>query len=210
MFLIGSIIIVVVLVLLRTTIDVTDVLEKKRFLEAGVEKAEFENIRSEISKSAFNAVNASQNMTNATNSFISFAELRLAARTIDLDGVSVISNYRNLTASTDTPLNVTVLNFFDTDLERVVLNLSTDFSSPVTFLDVGPGTTRSNQFTLNLASTTNLTLWVYYETPVQKVQQNITVPANIDQSRFVGYFDARMESERGSVRDRFVEEVDTT
>jgi len=208
MFLIGSIIVVVTLVLIRTSIGVGDVLEKKKFLESGLERLEFANIRGEVPKSAFNAINYTQNMTNVTNAFVSFAENRLSGRTIQLDGVTVTSAYGTLAADSDRPLNVTFYNFFDVDVSRVVLNLSTNYGAPVSFTDVPPGATRSTQFTLNLASSQNLSLWVFYETQSEKVTGNVTIPATIGKTKFVGYFDLRMVSERGTIRDRFVETVD--
>ena len=208
MFLIGAVIVVVALVLIKTSINVAGVLEKKKFLEAGVERAEFSNIRGEVSKAAFNAKNYTLNMTNVTNGFIGFAESKLAGRTMQLDGATVDSAYGNLTASVNVPLNVTFYNFFDVDVNRVVLNLSTDFNSPVSFAAVPPGSTVSTQFTLNIGSSRNLTLWVFYETATESVQQNVTIPADVNsKTKFVGYFDLRMNSERGSVRDRFSETV---
>lgn len=208
MFLIGSIVVVVVMVLIRTAIDVSEILEKKKFLEAGIEKLEFENLRREVPKAAFNAVNFSRNMTNATNSFIAFAENKFERRIVDLDGVSISSAYGTLAASTNIPLNVTVYNFFDVEVSRAVLNLSTNFNSPVTLSDIEPGKTKGAQFTLNLASNQNLTLWAFYETSTEKVVANITIPARIGKEKFVGYFDLRMSSERGDIRDRFFETVD--
>lgn len=207
MFLIGSIIVVIVLVLIKTSINVADVLEKKKFLEAGLEKREFANLRSEVVKASYNAVNYTQNMTNSTNSFVSFLESKLAGRTVTLDGVTVNSAYGNLTASTSIPLNVTFYNFFDVDVSRLILNLSTDYNLPVNFSSIAAGTTVATQFTLNLASTRNLSLWVFYELPTEKVTANVTIPAEIGKTKFVGYFDLRMVTERGTIRDRFFETV---
>lgn len=207
MFLIGAIMVVVTLVLIRTSIDVGDVLEKKSFLEAGLEELEFANIRSEVPKSAFNAINYTQNMTNVTNSFVSFAESKLSARSVQLDGVTVNSQYKNLTASSNILMNVTFYNFFDVDVSRAIVNLSTDYGAPITFNDIAPGATRATDFTLNLGSSQNLSLWVFYETSTEKVTANVTIPAEIGKTKFVGYFDLRMNSERGTIRDRFAETV---
>lgn len=208
MFIIGSLIVVVILILLRTSINVGDVLEKKKFLEVGVEKLEFANLRSEIPKAAFNTINATQDTTNVTNSFIAFAEDKLSARTMRLDGLSINSAYGNLSASTNIPLNVTVFNFFDVDLTNVILNLSTNFAAPVNFSNVEPRGVRSTQFTLNLASSQNLTMWVFYQTSTESVTQNITILADTTRkTKFVGYFDLRMISDRGTIRDRFSETV---
>lgn len=208
MFIVGALIIIIVITLIKTGINIGEVLEKKKFLEAGVERLEFANIRGEVPKAAYNAVNQSINMTNLTNSFISFTESKLSGRNAQLDGVAVSSYYLNMTASTDIPLNVTLYNFFDTELSRVTLNLSTDFSSPSSTTSLQPGTTYFHDFTINSGSSQNLTLWVFYETPTEKVVQNITIPSVIGKTKYVGYFDLKMSDERGSLRDRFVETVD--
>lgn len=210
-FLIGAIVVVIALVLIKTSINVADVLEKKKFLEAGLEKTEFSNIRSEVTKAAYNAINYTGNMTNVTNSFIAFSENKLSARTIQLDGVSVDATYGNLSASTNVPLNVTVYNFFDIALPQVVLNLSTNYNSPVTFNNLGPGQTASTQFTLNLASSQNITLMLYYQTPTsptENVVSNVTFLADVNRkTKFVDYFDLRYIDSRGELRDRFFDTV---
>ncbi len=208
MFIIGSIIVVVVLILIKTSIDISDVLEKKKFLETGLEKIEFSNIRNEIPKASFNAVNYSRNMTNTTNSFIDFVENKLSERTVQFDGAAVSSEYNNLTASTDTRLNVTVFNFFEVELIRAIFNLSTNYNLPQNFSNIPSGETRTANFTLNLASSRNLSLWIFYETSTEKIVANVTIPAEIGKSKFVGYFDLRMASERGTIRDKFFETVD--
>lgn len=208
MFIVGALIIIIVITLIKTSINVADVLEKKKFLESGVERLEFSNIRGEVAKSAYNAVNYSLNMTNVTNSFISFAESKLSGRNIRLDGVAVSSYYLNMTASTNIPINVTVYNFFDAELSRVVLNLSTNFAAPVNTTDLQPGSILYSNFTVNSGSSQNLTLWVFYETPTERVVQNVTIPSVIGKTKYVGYFDLKVSDDRGDIRDRFVETVD--
>jgi len=208
MFIVGALIIIIVITLIKTSINVGDVLEKKKFLDSGVERLEFANIRGEVPKSAYNSVNQSLNTTNVTNAFISFVESKLAGRNVQLDGVAVSSYYLNMTSSVNIPLNVTVYNFFDVELSRVVLNLSTDFGSPASTANLQPGSAFRNDFTVNSASSQNLTLWVFYETPTERVVQNVTIPSVIGRTKYVGYFDLRMSDERGDVRDRFVETVD--
>lgn len=209
MFLIGSIILVVALILIKTSINVDEVLEKKMFLESGLEKTEFANLRLEVPKSAYNSLNNTQNMTNITNAFIAFAENKLAGRTVRLDGVSINSAYGNLTASTSVPLNVTFFNFFDVDITAVVMNFSSNFSNPISLGLIPAGSSKFQNFTINTASSQNMTLWVLYQTSTESVVQNITIPADVGQkTKFVGYFDMRMTGERGTIRDRFNETVD--
>jgi hypothetical protein len=208
MFIVGALVIIIVITLIKTSINVAEVLEKKKFLEAGVERLEFANIRGEVPKAAYNAVNYSLNMTNVTNSFLSFTESKLSGRNIQLDGVAVSSYYLNMTASTNIPLNVTLYNFFDTDLSRVTLNLSNNFAAPINTTDLPAGSTFFGNFTVNSGSSQNLTLWVFYETPTEKVVQNVTIPSVIGKTKYVGYFDIRVSDDRGNIRDRFVETVD--
>lgn len=204
-FLIGAIIIVLVLVLIRTSINVAEVVQRKSFIEAGLEKIEFTNVRNEVPKAAYNAMNDTDSIANQTNSFIAFAEDKLNGRTLALDGVSVIAKYDSLQESTDTDLDVTLYNFFDAEMSRAIVNLSTDFNSPTQFNNTASGSSRFAQFTLNLGSSQNLTMWVFYEVSGKTYVQNVTIPAEIGKTRAVGYFDVRMTSERGTFSDRFSE-----
>jgi hypothetical protein len=208
MFLIGAIIMIVVITLIKTSINFSDVLEKKKFLESGVERLEFANLREEVPRAAHYALNYSLNATNVTISFLTFAESSLASRAIRLDGVVVSAYYLNLSASTNVPLNVTVYNFFDTDLSRVVLNLSTNFAAPISTTNLPPGSAFFRNFTINLASSQNLTLWVFYERGSEREVQNVTVPAVIGKTKHVGYYDLRMLDDRGTIQDRFTDVVD--
>ena len=208
MFIIGAVVIITALVLIRTAIDVNEILEKKKFLEAGVERMEFENIRKELPKAASNSINDTQSIANATNGFVSFAEERLIGRTVEFDGITISSLYVNLTASQAEDINVTVYNFFDESVSQVVLNLSTDFGSPVTLSDIAADEVRETSFTVNLASTQDLTLWTYYTTPTGDIVNNITINAEIDATKFIPYFDIRMAGERGELRDRFIETIE--
>ena len=207
MFMIGAIIIVTALVLIKTSIDVTEILEKKRFLEAGVERIEFANLRYEVPKAAYNSLNASVNMTNATNGFIAYTESKLAGKLVQLDGATFTIYYPNITASTNSNINVTFYNFFDTDVSRVIANFSANYNQPQNFSNVPAGQTRSFNFTVNTASSTNMSLWVFYEVGSESVTENITIPIDLVKTRFVGYYDIRMTSERGTLRDRFVDTV---
>lgn len=207
MFMIGAIIIITALVLIKTSIDVSDILEKKKFLESGVERLEFANLRYEVPKAAYNSLNSSVNMTNATNGFIAYAESKMAGRLVQLDGASVTVYYPNITASTNSPVNVTFYNFFDRDASRVIMNFSSNYNLPQNFSNVPAGQTRSFNFTVNTASSTNMSLWVFYEVGSDRVTENITVPIDLVKTRFVGFFDLRMTDDRGSLRDRFYETV---
>ena len=208
LFIIGAVVIITALVLIRTAIDVSEILEKKKFLEAGLERMEFENIRKELPKAASNSINDTQSMSNATNEFILFTDNHLIDRTIEFDGISINSLYVNLTASQAEDINVTVYNFFEEELSQVILNLSTDFNSPVTLNNVAAGEVRETSFSINIASTQDLTLWAFYNTPTGDIVHNITLNAEIDATKFIPYFDIRMTDERGELRDRFTETLE--
>jgi len=208
MFIVGAIIIIVAITLVKTSINLADVLEKKRFLESGVERLEFANLREEAPRAARNALNYSLNATNVTGSFLAFAESKLASRAMRLDGVLVSAYYMNLSSSAGVPLNVTMYNLFDTQIDRAILNLSTDFNSPAITTDLAAGATFFRNFTLNLGSSQNLTLWVFYERASERTVQNITIPAVIGKTKYIVYYDLRMSGERGDIRDRFTEVLD--
>ena len=211
MFMIGSVIVVVFLILIRTSTDVSQILEKKKFLEAGVEKAEFDNIRSEIPKSAFNMINntrvvgSSFQVVNESIYFINFTEDKVESRNIQFDGVTVGAWYLGL--GSPVRVNFSFHNFFETNVSTLILNITN--MPPQSINDTRPGQTVDTSITQGGSPPGgNETLWIYYRTPTESVTYSMPIELEAGTTKYFGYFDLRTATDRGDIRDRFTETVE--
>lgn len=203
-YLIIAIVMIITLVLIKNALNLTTILENKRYLESGLERLEFQNLRREVMKAARLSYNQTQNITNNVNDFWKFARNSFAARVVELRGLTVQSQFPTVTASTDTDLNVTVLNALQTNLQQLNLSFSYDGSSD-NRTDIGDLTTVTTTFTFNTASDVNYTLTVFYKTSEENRTESITIPVEIGKSKYIGFYDIRFSSDRLDQKDRFTE-----
>ena len=198
--LILGIVTVVILVMLRTSLNLTRIIEEKRHVELGLESQQFSNVRSETLKAVSIGYNESSNMTRNAEDFLKFARNSLKASAVDLNGLILSSYFPTATAGTDIKLNVTTLNLLGAEL----LNLTLTFnSSSRIFTSIADGYSVSTDFTFNTGSNLNSTLSVYYLTAYENKTENITIPIEIGKSKFIGFFDLRLISSRQEQRDKF-------
>lgn len=199
-FLIMGIAIIFILIMLKVSLSLTKVVEEKRHFELGLERQQFDNVRSEVLKAVSIGYNKSSDMMKNTEDFLKFARRPLKINAIDLNGLIVSSYYSNVTANVDNKLNVTALNLLGTEL----INLTLSFNSLAnTFTSVTDGSSIQTDFTFNTGSDVNYTLSVYYLTVYENKTENITIPVEINKSKFVGFFDLRLISDRWEQRDKF-------
>lgn len=200
-FLILAVIIIVTVILLRTSLNVSSVLETKKYLESGFERLEFQNFRDEISK----VIQISYNQTNITgnvNEFVRFAKNIFGSRAMDVNGIFVESVHPAVSAATDTRLNVTVYNFLGNSLKYLNLSLN---GTERTYSEITDNRVLETSFTINAPSSQNYTLWIFYNTSTTNSSESFTIPVEIGKRKFVGFFDVRLVSSRSENRDKFVE-----
>lgn len=204
MFLIGTLVVVLVLVLIKTTLNVTDIIESKRFLESGLEKEVFQNFRDETVNAAIFSMNQSTNITGNVNSFIHFSKSALATRDMSLGGVVVQTVHASPSASVDTRMNISVINFLPVPLDFINLNFTASGTANTTYNNVPSGFTIETNYTFNTASNTNYTLYIAYGSPIDKIVQNITIPIELGKSKYIAFYDIRLESSRLEQKDRLI------
>lgn len=193
------------MILIRTTIDSTNILENQIYIESESEFFNFNNIRQEALKSSYNSINNTSKIADETNSFISFIEKRLGGRATKVDGIIVTLLYEELEISKNTLVKTTFYNYFDEEIPKAILNLSTNYNSPIIFNNI-TNEIRKDNFTINIDSNKNITLWIYYETPNGNVIENITIPIKVNKdSKFLSYFDLRIITDNTEIRDKFSE-----
>ena len=200
LFILAAIILVVLLVAIKTSLNIVPILDRKNALESSLEQLDFQNLRAEIlrvSDISFNQSNTSQ----TTNSFINFAKQVLAARTVDFQGLAVETSYANATASQDTRFNVTVFNFFNNPIDTLILNFTYDTSKNQTIRNIGSLNSNTTNFTFNTALSTDYTLWIFYNFSTETNAQNLTVKVELGKSKQTNFYNLRFGSYRGSLND---------
>lgn len=198
-FLIIAIITIITLMMLRVSLDLNKIMENKRYLESGLERQEFQNVKDEIVKSIVISSKNTSYIASNTNDFAKFARGSLTSRDEELNGFFVHSLFPTVTAGTDTRLNVTVLNILGAEI--VTLNLSLNGSSQMFYSIPDSGSVETN-FTFTTSSNANYTLTAYYLTAYENKTEEINIPAEIGKSKYVGFFDLRLISSRLEQRDR--------
>ncbi len=200
LFIIAAIIIVIILVSLRGSLNILQVINDKRVLESDLLQIEFQNLRLETLKVSINSYNQSQNITQNLIGFLAFAKNSFSGRNMDLQGLAAITSYPTVVASQNTQLNVTIYNFFDQPINTLILNFSNP-STVQTVQNLNPFTSYSTNFTFNIASNTNQVLWIYYNFTTETDVQNVTISLEIGKSRQTNFFDLRLQGTNGQQSD---------
>ena len=198
MFLIAAIFIIVILALIKTSFNIYQLLENKRYLESSLEKEEFQNFKEELIKTVEYSIYQKENITRNTEEFIKFAKNSFKSRTIDLNGLAVEAIYPKVYANTNTQLNVTVFNFLGEEIKE--LNLT--FNSSSQTFSLPDSSSHSVQFLFNTPSDYNYTLFVSFLTSTKNKTEEILIPVEINESKFVGFFDLEILSPRGQLKEK--------
>jgi hypothetical protein len=201
-FLILGIITVILLISLRASLNLMKILETKRYLEIGLERKEFQNIKDEVLKRVEISLQA-ENVTNKTEEFLSFSRDVMKERTMDFNSFLVQTIHPNVNAGTDTRLNVTVLNYLGANIQTLNLSFSYDYTANQSFSSVADRGRVDANFTFNTNSNTSYILTVYYSLGGEGDTENIIVPVEIGKSKLTGFFDLKLISNRGEHRDNF-------
>lgn len=202
-FIIIAVVTIVVIVLIKTSLNLISILENKRFVELGLERLEFQNLRKELSK----LLQVSYNLTNIStnvNDFMSFAKEAFLNRATILTGIGLTASFTQVTRNIDIPLNVTVMNYLDEDI--VSLNLSFN-NSQQNFTSFAKSSVLVTNFTFTTQSDVNFSLILNYTATSLNSSENITIPVEINTTKFVGFFDVKISSYRLEQRDKFTETI---
>jgi len=200
-FIIMAIIVIVAMVLLKTSLNLTSILENKRFLELGLENLEFQNLRNEFTKTmqiSYNQTNISSNLNN----FISFSKDSFLSRATILTAIGLTATFPNVAQNITTPLNITVMNYLDEDITSLNLTFNNTLQS---FTSVGKSSVLVTNFSFNTSANINYSLVLNYSSSSFNSSENITIPVEIATTKFIGFFDIKIVSNRLMQRDKFTE-----
>lgn len=206
-FLITSVIIVLTLVILKTSIDITSIIENKKNLESGLERLEFENAHSELIRTVDYSYNFSNNITGKIEDYLRFARNSFNSRITDFEVLEVASIYPAVTSGSLTRINFTVFNLLGREIDFLNLTFSaTNVSTTLSRLQNGIAVNANSTFTTS--SAINYTLTVFWNTTEGNNTEQIRIPVDPGKSRFVGFFDLRLRSDRLDQRDKVTETID--
>ncbi|GEM_PF-1646538 len=200
MFIIAAIIFVIGLVVIKNSLTLHQFLENKRFVESGLEKLEFQNIKKEIDKVIQISYDNKENLVENINNFILFARDVLSTHLSNLNGILIETIHDEVVANSDMQINITLLNLIgNIEILNITFNNSTR-----SFSDIQEGTIINTYFIFNTNSDNNYTLNFYYKTSTENAYESLVIPVEIGRSKFVGFFDIRLNSERAEYRDKFI------
>ncbi|MEM5773136.1 MAG: hypothetical protein QXL86_02825 [Candidatus Aenigmatarchaeota archaeon] len=197
-FLISGAIVVVVLLLIKGSLNLTQIIENKRSLEVSMERKEFLNLKQQLIKTIEYSYN--KNESEKIENYLNYVRGRLKSRTMDLTGIAIESTYKNVTASVDSSLNVTVYNL----LGETITNLTLDFNGSIEqFYNIEDEKSVESSFIFNTNLDVNYTLTVNYTTSKESKQYRILIPVEVGRSKFIGFFDLRIKGFRVENKDEF-------
>lgn len=205
-FLISAVVVIVVFFLIKSSLNLAQIIENNRYLEIGLDGKEFANVRNELMKTV--ELSYKRNETANVERYIVYVRQRLKSRVVDLNGIAVESSFSDVVPGSSTGLNVTVMNFLGTDIQSLNLTFSYDGSSQV-FSGIADNSSVGKDFNFITSSDVNYTLSVNYKASTESKQYNIQIPVEIGSSRFIGFFDLRMKSLRSENRDELSKVVET-
>jgi hypothetical protein len=200
LFIITGVIVVIVIILLKNSLSLVEILENKRYLESGLENLEFKNIEDEIVKTVQISYTQKENITGNVNNFAKFVRSSLSARMVELNGFFVESIY------SDSQLNTTVFNFLGNEINFLNLTLNTSTPQSQLFYAIEDGALRETNFTFDAQG--NYSLKIFYNTSYENTTEEIIISYEAGKSKFTGFFDLRLISSRGEYRDKFTETFD--
>jgi len=204
-FLISGIVIVVVLLLIKNSLDLAQIIENKRSLETSMEKKEFLNVKDELLKTIDYSYN--KNESEKIENFIVYVRQRLKAKAIELDGIAIETEVNNVVENSPVSLNVTIFNFLGENIQSLNLNFSCNGSSQ-SLSNIPDNSSRRVEFTF-IGSNENCSLNVNYTTPKESKQYKIQILVEIGKNKFFGFFDLRMKGLTSEIRDEFLKVVET-
>ena len=189
-FIIAAIITILILVLIKTNTQIGKIIETKRYVEANLESKELVNVEEQLEKVLSYSFN--KNIFSNAKKFLRYAKLSFFGRGKELKILSIANKYENAVASAANTLEVEILNLLDTTISQLNVSFSYDFTQNKTFENVEENETISTTFTFSFTVPDNYTLYVTYLTPSEQKTYSVRIPIE-EGSKFVGYFDIRLE-----------------
>jgi len=190
MFLIISVIIVFTLIILKTSINLPDILQQKREMEGRYDKEMFENVKGELVKTIEISYHQSPNITRNVFDFANFTRSKMEERLFDFRLLYVSS----ITPESGTDMNVTLVNLLNKPI-NASLSLNGSSQNNDNMLD---STGWDTSFVITPGDDYILTV-SYNNT----YESNITIKTASGDSKYIGFFDISLGSLETTYKDKF-------
>lgn len=193
MFLIAAAVTIIVLVLLKNTINISDITQKKSELVSTFEREFFKNTINELVRVIDISYHQPNNIINNVFGFGNFTRKKMTERlqTFQFLYVSAITPSN----SSNAVMNVTFVNLLNKPINATSRLNS---SSPVNFSVM----VDSSQWSINYSFTqgNNYILTVGYN---DTFVENITIQTLVNQSRYFAFFDVTLIGSETTYKDKF-------
>lgn len=193
MFLITAVIIIVALIILVTSSNLTNIIQEKRELEGRFERDFFINIVDELVKAIEISYHQSSNITNNVFDFGNFTRKKIKERLLDFEFLFVGSITPSENGSVT--MNVTVVNLLN---EPINATLQLNSSTPVNFSEIVDYGYWDTNYSITQGN--NYILTVGYN---QTYEENVTIETKANKSVYVGFFDITLIGSKTTHKDKF-------
>jgi len=193
MFLITAAIVIVILVLLKTSINLPNILQREKELKSRFEKEFFLNVGDELVKVIDISYHQSNNITNNVFDFGNFTRKRMTERlqSFDFLYVGAVTPASQGSAT----MNVTLINLLN---KPVNATLQLDSFIPVNYSEMLGSTSWTTNYSITQGQT--YTLIVGYN---GTYSENVTIQTKVNRSVYVGFFDITLTGSETTYKDKF-------
>jgi hypothetical protein len=193
MFLILAAIIVVILVLLKISVNLPDILQRERELKARFEEEFFMNVVDELVKVVEISYYQSSNITNNVFDFGNFTRKKMTERLQSFEFLFVGS----ITPASEgqATMNVTVVNLLNKPINAT---LQLNGSVPVNNSEMEDSSSWTVSYSITQGETHILTVG-YNGT----YSENVTIETKVGKSVYVGFFDVTLTGTETTYKDKF-------
>ena len=194
-FIITAVIMIVVLIILKTGINIPDIIQKNRELEGKFEHDFFVNVADELTKTIDISYHQLTNITNNVFDFANFTRKKMTEHLQDFQFLYV-SCITPKSSGSDT-MNVSVINMLNKPI-NATLQISTSplqSNNSDNMLDMSIWNTN---FTITQGNSYILTVG-YNGT----YSENITIQTKINGSVYIGFFDITLNGSETTYKDKF-------
>ena len=192
MFLITATIVVVILILLKASVNLPDIVERERQLEGRFEQEFFINTVNELIKTIEISYHQPENITKNVFSSGNFMRDKMIGRLIDFNFLYVGSITPK--ENGNVRMNVTVINLLNKPI-NATLQLNDD---PISFSEVADSESWDTSFTIVQGMINILTIG-YNGT----YEENITIQTEMNESGYIGFFDITLIGLETTYKDKF-------
>jgi len=193
MFLISAVVIIVVLILLKVSYNLPDILERKKEMETRFENEFFTNIADELPHVIDVSYHQSKNITRNVFNFANFTRKTMNERLMDFEFLYISS----LTSINNSNMNVTVVNLLNRNI-NVTINLNDSQTDSQN--NISDSSDWSTIFNINPGQ--GYTLSIYYN---NMYEGNVTIPTYASKDTYVGFFDINLIGSQTTYKNKFQE-----